>query len=105
MISPRFGGNSHPFFLFSYSGGTSGAFPPTNDYRHQFRRLLCAESFAIAETAATNYCVRHASSCDEPPGVVTIDTAYVQTNAAILREQLQKAGVRLAHLLGTALHR
>ena len=31
------------------------------------------------------------------------DAAYVQANAPIVREQLQKAGVRLAHLLDSAL--
>ena len=34
---------------------------------------------------------------------MTIDAAYVVTNAPIIREQLQKAGVRLAHLLDAAL--
>jgi hypothetical protein len=33
---------------------------------------------------------------------VTIDAAYVVTCAPIIREQLQKAGVRLAHLLDAA---
>jgi hypothetical protein len=61
------------------------------------------ESFAIAERAETKYCVRHGSSCDLPPGTVTIDAAYVQANTPIVREQLQKAGVRLAHLLDSTL--
>jgi hypothetical protein len=34
---------------------------------------------------------------------VKIDAAYIQANAPIVREQLQKAGVRLAHLLDAAL--
>jgi hypothetical protein len=34
---------------------------------------------------------------------VKIDTAYVAANAAIIREQSQKSGVRLAHLLDAAL--
>jgi hypothetical protein len=33
---------------------------------------------------------------------VTIDAAYVAGNVRIVREQLQKAGVRLAHLLDAA---
>jgi hypothetical protein len=33
---------------------------------------------------------------------VTIDAAYVAGNVPIVREQLQKAGVRLAHLLDAA---
>jgi hypothetical protein len=62
------------------------------------------ESFAIARTQPTKYCVQHASSCDLPAGAVAIDDAYVQGNAKVVRQQLQKAGVRLAHLLETALH-
>jgi hypothetical protein len=61
------------------------------------------ESFAIAEQAQTEYCIRQGASCDQPAGKVTIDAAYVVTNAPIIREQLQKAGVRLAHLLDAAL--
>jgi hypothetical protein len=34
---------------------------------------------------------------------VTIDADYVAANAPVVREQLQKAGVRLAHLLDAAL--
>jgi hypothetical protein len=34
---------------------------------------------------------------------VKIDAAYVLANAPIIREQLQKSGVRLAHLLDAAL--
>jgi hypothetical protein len=33
---------------------------------------------------------------------VKIDAAYVEANTPIVREQLQKAGVRLAHLLDSA---
>jgi hypothetical protein len=61
------------------------------------------ESFAIAEQTQTKYCIRQGASCDHPSGKVTIDAAYVVTNAPIIREQLQKAGVRLAHLLDAAL--
>ena len=61
------------------------------------------EFFAIAEQASTEYCIRQGASCDHPPGKVKIDAAYVDTNTPIVREQLQKAGVRLAHLLDTAL--
>jgi len=62
------------------------------------------ESFAIAEAATTKYCMPTGSSCDLPPGSVAINVAYVSANTPILREQLAKAGVRLAHLLETALH-
>jgi hypothetical protein len=61
------------------------------------------ESFAIAEGARTEYCTRNGASCDHPLGKVTIDAAYVVANTPIIREQLQKAGVRLAHLLNAAL--
>jgi S1/P1 Nuclease len=63
------------------------------------------ESFVIAERAQTKYCTRQGASCDHPSGKVTIDAAYVAANAPIIREQLQKAGVRLAHLLDAALGR
>jgi hypothetical protein len=61
------------------------------------------ESFAIAEQARTEYCIRQGASCDHPSGNVKIDAAYVSVNTPIIREQLQKAGVRLAHLLDSAL--
>ncbi len=32
-----------------------------------------------------------------------MDAAYVETNTPIVREQLQKAGVSLAHLLDAAM--
>ena len=61
------------------------------------------ESFAIAEQARTEYCIRQGASCNEPAGKVTIDAAYVVANVPIVREQLQKAGVRLARMLDAAL--
>jgi nuclease S1 len=61
------------------------------------------ESFAIAEQARTEYCIRQGASCDQPSGKVKTDAAYVAVNTPIIREQLQKAGVRLAHLLDAAL--
>ena len=61
------------------------------------------ESFTIAEQAQTKYCIRQGASCDHPPGKVKIDAAYVLANAPIIREKLQKSGVRLAHLLDAAL--
>jgi len=61
------------------------------------------ETFAITKAPATGYCVQRASSCDLPWGTVVVDSAYLQINVPLLREQLQKAGVRLAHLLDTAL--
>ncbi len=61
------------------------------------------ESFIIAEQAQTKYCARRGASCERPAGKVTIDAGYVAANAPIVREQLQKAGVRLAHMLDAAL--
>lgn len=61
------------------------------------------ESFAIAERVQTKYCVQQGNSCERPSGSVRIDTAYIDENVPIVREQLQKAAVRLAHLLDAAL--
>lgn len=61
------------------------------------------ESFAIAEAAKTKYCAVHGPSCDGPQsGHVDIDAAYLQANEPIVKEQLQKAGVRLARMLDVA---
>lgn len=61
------------------------------------------ESFAIAEAVTTGYCVMHASSCDQPtPAHVSVDVDYLETNKPVVKEQLQKAGVRLARILDTA---
>jgi hypothetical protein len=61
------------------------------------------ESFAIAEQARTEYCIRQGASCDHQSGKVKIDAAYVAMNTPVIREQLQKAGVRLAHMLDATL--
>jgi hypothetical protein len=61
------------------------------------------ESFVIAEQAQTKYCIRLGASCNQPAGKVNIDEAYVAVNTPIVREQLQKAAVRLAHMLDAAL--
>jgi hypothetical protein len=62
------------------------------------------ESFALAEAAKVHYCDRHGASCDLPsPPRVEIDAAYVTGNVATVREQLAKAGVRLAKLLDASL--
>jgi hypothetical protein len=50
-------------------------------------------------------CIRQGASCEHQSGKVTIDAAYVVANTPIVREQLQKAGVRLAHLLDAALRK
>jgi hypothetical protein len=63
---------------------------------------LTTFQLVIAEHAQTKYCIRQGASCDHPSGKVKIDAAYVLANAPIIREQLQKSGVRLAHLLDAA---
>jgi hypothetical protein len=60
------------------------------------------ESFAIAEAPRTLYCAMKGSSCEMTGATLTITEEYLETNAPTVREQLQKAGVRLAWLLDTA---
>jgi hypothetical protein len=58
------------------------------------------ESFAISESVKTGYCAMHGSSCDPLNGSnVTITAEYLDANEPRVKEQLQKAGVRLARLL------
>lgn len=57
------------------------------------------ESFAISENATTAYCVMHGSSCDQPDDDVEITSEYLNANEPVVRQQLQKAGVRLARVL------
>jgi len=64
------------------------------------------ESFALAEAAKVRYCSRHGTSCDLPsPPRVEIDAAYISANVDAVREQLAKAGVRLAKLLDACVGR
>jgi hypothetical protein len=61
------------------------------------------ETFAIAKAVTTRYCVMHGPSCD-PSGEPFVTTSeYLESNKPVVREQLQKAAVRLARLLDTAL--
>jgi hypothetical protein len=60
------------------------------------------ESFAISEAVTTGYCSLHGNSCDKPEGDVAITPEYLEVNEAVVKEQLQKAGVRLAKLLDQA---
>jgi hypothetical protein len=46
--------------------------------------------------------VQSGSTCDVPGGSVALDEEYVRVNTPILREQVAKAGVRLAHMLEKA---
>lgn len=61
------------------------------------------ESFAIAEAARTGYCVNRGTSCDPGLRDLTIGAEYLDANEPAVKEQLQKAGVRLARLLDMAL--
>jgi hypothetical protein len=60
------------------------------------------ESFAISESAKTGYCKMQELSCDPSSPTLTIDADYLEANAPVVKEQLLKAGVRLAHLLDSA---
>ena len=61
------------------------------------------ETFMITKSAQTQYCIKHGNSCDKPDVSVRIDQAYIDANVPIVKEQLQKAGIRLARLLDKAL--
>ena len=72
------------------------------------------ESFAIARSPAVGYCVMVGEACQyeagnheyaegEPKKVVVVDQAYLDTHAAVARERIAMAGVRLAGLLNQAL--
>jgi nuclease S1 len=60
------------------------------------------ESYKVARAPATKYCVQQGGSCEPGAESVDVDASYVQTNKAVVRQQLSKAGVRLAHLLNEA---
>ena len=61
------------------------------------------ESFKVTESVTTKYCEMHSNSCEQPSGNVRIDQAYIDANVPVVKEQLQKAGIRLAQLLDRAL--
>jgi hypothetical protein len=61
------------------------------------------ETFAIAKATTTRYCIMHGQSCDPSGESLTITTEYLESNKLVVREQLQKAAVRLASILDTAL--
>lgn len=44
----------------------------------------------------------HGGSCDQPEGSIEISAEYLTANEPVVRQQLQKAGVRLARLLDQA---
>ena len=61
------------------------------------------ESFAISEAARTGYCLMHGPSCDAGAGSMSIGADYLAANEPVVKEQLQKAGLRLARMLDAAL--
>jgi hypothetical protein len=71
------------------------------------------ESSAIAERPDVQYCIQKDDACwyatnqqeyrGGPQRVVAVDDAYLDAQAATVRERLKKAGVRLAAILNTAL--
>ena len=72
-------------------------------WTHSDAKDWANETFAIAVRPQTKYCVEQGGSCNLEPGSVKVDAAYIAANGPVVREQLQKAGVRLAHLLDAAL--
>jgi hypothetical protein len=66
-------------------------------------RVWANETFAIAKAATTWYCIMHGQSCDPPGESLTITAGYLESNKFVVREQLQKAAVRLAYILDGAL--
>jgi hypothetical protein len=61
------------------------------------------ESFAISRSHGTHYCALTDGSCQPIHSPLIVDDAYIAANVPVLREQLAKAGVRLAHVLDQAL--
>jgi hypothetical protein len=57
------------------------------------------ESFAISEAATTRYCEMRGLSCGSTGQAVAINADYLNENEGVVKDQLRKAGVRLAHLL------
>lgn len=57
------------------------------------------ESFAISRSATTQYCHFVANSCIPDRLSLKIDDVYIAANRPVIRFQLLKAGIRLAHLL------
>jgi hypothetical protein len=60
------------------------------------------ESFGISKAASTGYCEMQEESCNPTHRSEVISEEYLSANEAVVREQLKKAAVRLAHLLDAA---
>ncbi len=61
------------------------------------------ELFAIAEAPGTMYCGMHGPSCDMTSRNLNINKEYLEANEPVVKQQLQRASVRLARLLDTAI--
>lgn len=61
------------------------------------------ETFSIAKAPTTGYCRMQGSSCEPAPGNWAVTTEYLEANKSVVKQQLQTAAVRLAHMLDTAL--
>lgn len=46
----------------------------------------------ITESVQTEYCVMHGNSCDQPPGTVRIDQAYIDRNVPIVEGAASEGG-------------
>jgi hypothetical protein len=79
----------------------------TPDQRAQWNNLeprnWANESFAIAEAAQTEYCAMQGTGCISTGKAVKVDEAYLEKNESVVKEQLLKAGMRLAWLLDATL--
>jgi hypothetical protein len=72
------------------------------------------ESFQITRRKSVGYCVRVGTKCvyqqgnetfteGEEEKVVVVNAAYLEQQVPLIRGLLKRAGIRLAHLLNTAL--
>ena len=60
------------------------------------------ESFAVTRSPSLRYCVLTTGSCHPISSPLRIDDAYIATTIPIVKEQLAKAGIRLAIILDKA---
>lgn len=61
------------------------------------------ETFAVTKSARIGYCVMREATCERSSDAVNIGSDYFDANVPVVRDQIQKAGARLAHLLDLAL--
>ena len=93
-----------------YRGDRRGARP----WRASTPTDWANDSFAISTSPSVGYCVRADDACwygasnkqlyeGEAQRTVVVDRVYIEAHARTVREQLVKAGMRLAGLLNQAL--